>query len=397
MRAIGFSLIGLIVLSGAAFGQDGERGGRRGGGDRGGWDRGGRGGWDRGARTDRFLDQLRDEVGFDDAQLASAREILTANQGDTEDGRARWEEMREAMQNGDRELAGELREHMMAQRGEREAAMETALDEIGATLTDDQASDFTTFREGMNRRRDEGRRRGEMYRAVYTLPETLNMSDDQRDEFRGIIAERRESMRQRWQDRAAAEESAESDGQPRDRSRGRPEMGFFDEEFFTAVDELLDDGQREQFAQIRAEFEGGARSPGADRRRDARREPDLRTMLEASRRVPDLTSDQRGELKQISGEAMRAFRELRGDSDKEGMALLTSQTKAEIEKVLTDEQAEVFNARLSRERGDRHRADRPRRSRDGDAKKDGRQREPSAAPDDGETDEPKKGKGKRRP
>jgi hypothetical protein len=376
-------MIGLIVVAGTAFGQDGERGGRdRRGGDRGGWDRGdrgGRGGWDRGAWMDRFVEQLKVEVGLDDAQMTEVRKIVTAHQSEAGDDRAAWEEMREAMQNGDRELAAELREQMMSRRGEREAAMGAALDEIETVLTDDQLESYGTFRQRMDRRREEGRQRGESMRQIFTLPDTLEMSDEQRDEFRTLIDEQRESMRQRWQDRQAAAESGETDGQGRERDRGPGgPPAFFDKAFFTAVDGILNDNQREQFAKIRAEFEAGGQGPAGDRRRDDRREPDLRTMLEASRRVPALTTDQRDALKQISSEAMRAFKELRGESDKEGLALLTEQTKAEIEKVLTEEQAEVFDARLSRERGDRDRTDRARRPKG----------------DDGATEPKKKGKGK---
>lgn len=393
MRRIGLTLIGLVVVAGVAFGQDGQNGpNQRRGGNRGGFDRGR--GWDRGAWMDRFLQHMQQEVGLTDDQMSQAREILTSNQAPSEDDRARWQEMRDAMQNGDHDRVAQLRDQMMAQRDQREAQMEKSLDQVAGLLNEDQLASYNTFRDQMNQRREEGRRRGETFRTVFNLPDTLNMSDDQRDQFRALLDQRREAMRQQWQDRRDAAQSGETDGATRGPGGpGGPGFNFFDEAFFNSVNDLLDDGQRAQFAQIRAQLQsGGQGAAPADHGRDSHRELDMRTLLEASRRVPNLTADQRDQLKQVSTEAMRAYREFRGENDKEGMTLLTSQTKTEIEKILTDEQIAAFQARLDRERGGRdHRRTDRSRSRRGGAQQGGHRQ----GADNGGDQQPKKSAGKR--
>ena len=162
----------------------------------------------------RMLERVAEELDLDDAQRKEFEEIMTEQRARMEEMSPRWDEIREAMRNGDRERAAELRAELGDERGPRDLRRE-ALDEIEPILNDEQHERFMEMREGMERRRED---RQEYRRMLRELPDEVGMDDTQREQFRELLQSRRGRMHQQmtemrplFQEMREAEESGDQD------------------------------------------------------------------------------------------------------------------------------------------------------------------------------------------
>lgn len=324
----------LLVISATAFGQDDGR--RRG-------DREGRPGrrGNRGPSLRQMVERMNETLNFDEQQMEQIDKLLEAESEQSQDRRAQFEEMRKAMDEGDDERAAELREQFRAQREDRNARMQEFLDEIEPILHEDQVEAFGEVRERVTQRDQDRRRRGGQMRMYRELPDVLEMTDEQREEYRELMDERRAMMRERMQ------ETRNSEQEPGERGEGRPERRRPDFEsmqagFFEDLEEILTKDQIAALADYRAEMDVASRGERGRENAD-----DLRALVQASRRIPDLTSEQKESIREITSEAMRESRQLKS-KDKEEKAQLAAATKSEIVKLLDDEQAEAFERNIER-------------------------------------------------
>jgi len=341
----------LVTLTAMAFAQD--AGQRREGGRR-----AGRQG--RGPSLSQMIERLNEQLSFDEEQLAQIDKIVAAHEESEQEVRAQWQELRAAMEAGDEQRAAELREQLRQQRGERGRAIEAVFDKIEPLLREDQLETFRELRERMSQRRGPGDRGG-MRQMIRELPDAVKMTDEQRQEFEELLNERRAMMRERMRERRQPGEG--DDIEPGER-RGRPDFAAMYDELFEQVAEILNEDQLKLLADYRARIE-------EERRRSGRQESDdVRTILSAAKRIQDLSSEQKESVREIEREALRSSRELR--RDREGLAFLAAEVKADIIKLLNEKQAEEFQRNLERlqprgrrgERGARGQREREQLGRD---------------------------------
>jgi hypothetical protein len=352
MRKVAMALIVLTVLAVTAVGQEVER--RRGGPGR--W----HGRRAPGPAVSWIVDRMAEELNFDDEQMAQIDEIVAAHEERMQETRARWQELRAAVEAGDEERAAELREQLRQQRGERGRAIEAVFDEIEPLLREEQLEGFQQFRERGSRRRGPGDR-GRMRQMLRELPDAVEMTEEQRGQYEELLAEQRQRMRERWQQRRQRGEGNEAERAAR---RGPPDFAALQDEFFEQVAQILNEEQLPLLAEYRARIEtAGRRSRSAET-------DDVRMVVSAAKRVRDLSTEQKDALREVEREAMRSYGELR--RDREGLALLAAEVKARIVKLLGKEQVEQFERNLDRlkardrrgERGGRGHRARERMGRD---------------------------------
>ncbi len=289
----------------------GQGEGRRGDGQR----RQGRRG--RGPDMEQFYDRVTQELALDEQQQAQIEEIRAAQRERMEAFRERRSAIRQAEQDGDEQLAQQLRDEMRSEFeqnvGRRRGFMEETVQSIDAILTEDQRAQFTTMRENMRTERETQMR--ERFEQRYDrLAEELQLDDDQRQVLEDVKAgqmERMEAFRDRWQ--AVREAYDDGDDALGDELReelvsemregGGPRQ--FVNEVYEELDPVLTDEQREIAAELRAEREDRRRNRG-DRRREAAAEagqPDAAN--------PKPTSPEAQIMEQLNGDrpAMTAGRE----------------------------------------------------------------------------------------
>lgn len=338
----------LLVLSATALGQDEgrQRGDREGA-------RGPRG--DRGPSLRQMVERMNETLKFDDQQMEQIDKLLAAQSEQSPDRRAQFEEMRKAMDEGDEDRAAELREQFRAQREDRGARMQEFLDKVEPILHEDQLEAFGQFKERATQREQDRQRRGDQMRMYRELPDVLELTDEQREQYRALMDERRSMMRERMQegrnsDQEPGEQGEAGEARP---ERQRPDFEAMQAGFFEDLEEILTDDQKVALADYRAEMDADSR--GGRGRENAE---ELRALVQATRRIPDLTSEQKDSIREITSAAMRESRQLKS-KDKEEKAQLTAATKAEIVKLLDEEQVKAFEQNIERmssasgRRGDR--------------------------------------------
>lgn len=343
MRSLPLCLALSLALT--AFAQDpGDQPSGRGPGGPGG--PGGRGAW-----VNQMFDRVTFELSLDEQQqatLASLREQMREQMRERMQGmRERWQEIRSLQEAGDEEKARQLREELRS-RGSPWDAMDEVFDQLEPSLRPEQVGRLDDLRDRVQTQR-EGWERSET--LVRDLPNTLQLDDGQKEQFRGLVRER---MRGGWEERrsqmealneeiAAARAAGDSEKlaalyAQQDELRPNPDRNL--QEFFTQLEPLLNDQQKQQLAQVREESFGAAAADAP-----AGGGPDLKTLLRAARRAR-LTPEQRSELRSIEREANRAWRGAR--SDEAARAQVVQQVKAQVEQLLTAEQKPVFEQQLER-------------------------------------------------
>jgi hypothetical protein len=314
----------------------------------------------RGPSISRLVEELKQQLQFDDEQLAQIDELVAAHEERMQENRAQWREVQTARDAGDEDRAAELREQLRAQRGERGQGIEALLDKIEPILHEEQREAFQQIRARMSQQRDRGDR-DLMRQIARELPDAVEMTDEQRAEFEALLTEQRAIMRERMRDqRPPRREGDDAEQTPR---RGRADVATMYDKFFEQVAEILNEDQLGLLADYRARIE-------AERRSGRQGTDDVRAVLSAAKRVRGLSSDQKDSLREIETKAMQSYRELRRDA--EGQAQLAAEVKAKIVKLLDDDQNQEFERNLDRlqsrerrgEREPRGRRDRESRDRD---------------------------------
>ena len=299
-----------------------------------------------------IVERLKETVQFDEQQLEQVSQIVAAHEQQMEDFRALRDQMRDAWRSGDQEAIAEIRGKFEERRGAEPIL--NMLKEIEPLLHEDQVAAFNEFRDNLPRTEDRGRG-FDFMRMMRELPDVLEMSDTQRDEYQELLDAQREAFRERM--RARIEEGGEG---------GPPDFEASREEFFKQIEGILNADQIAKLAQYRAEQEArGDRGPGRERGGP----PDVRQLFAAAKRVSDLSQEQKDTLRDLEQEAGHAQRKL-SRRDREGAALLSAETKQKIAAELNEAQQAEFEDHLRaadrRGPGRDFRRDRGRGGRDDD-------------------------------
>lgn len=358
-------LVRMIVLLAAlgacagAFGQDGEtrREGRR-----------PRGEFRRGPGLAALVEQMKQHVQFDEEQLARIDEIVARHEQRFAQQWDRWRALREAEQAGDEALAAELREELRTQRpaGWRGRGPESFLNEIEAILHEDQKNAFAEFRAQLPPPPERGPWDA-LRRVMHELPEAVRMTDEQREQYDRLLAQRRGGFADRLGRRARALGPGEPRG-PKGPAEppippgppglrqppGPPDAGAMLDEFFDQVAALLDEEQLQLLADYRKQVEAEIRAPGP---RDA---DDPRAVFAAARRLHGLSEEQEDAIRNLERTTLRAARQL-PRSDAGGLAMLAAEARTEINNLLDEDQQAEFARILEgqRRRGPRERGGGP--------------------------------------
>ncbi len=345
-------------------GQDGERG-RRG----------------RGPSPEmlqQMVDRLSAELALEGEMLTQFETVSAQFLSDFESVEVDREQMRElamayreARRAGDMEEAELIRAQMREAGGGRREMVDNYFEEVKTVVGSELAPSVDEFRERVfdQVRRGRMRDRGRDFRQLAeTLPDELNMDDEQRAAFELMLEERRAEMtgnRERFQElRPLMEEMREArlagddaraeelEAQLREMRPQRESM----DEFFERVAEMLTEEQRVKLAEIQSSY--------MDTRRGApeRAGEDVRKILRAARKL-DLDAEQRDKLRTLTREATQSDRGRRGGRRNAAsrvspgttlksqiMEMLTAEQKAEFEKYLAEDESRGNN-RGQRDRG----------------------------------------------
>jgi hypothetical protein len=327
-----------------------------------------RGGRDRQRGGDRMFARIADELELDAEQRARFEEIAAKQRERMSELEDRWREAQEAGRNGDEEQAAQLRAELREARGP-ESGLAEALEELEPILRDDQLSKLWELQDRMQSRQND---RDRYRRITEELPDELGLSDEQRDEFQELLRTQREQRRVGWGDirplmeemRAAREAGDDQRVQElrRQLEEARPSQEAMFEGLFKELQDMLTEEQLQRLVAFREELTTGGRGGQGG-------PEDVRNVLRAVKRLR-LEDDQKEKIREIEREAIGAYRKI-SRQDKDEQTALATETKAEIMKVLNEEQGKEFeNAlkRVSGGRGDREqrrdrgeRRERPRR------------------------------------
>lgn len=287
----------------------------------------------------RMAERLAEQLNLDETQKAQLDEIIANNQKEMQDMRARWQEVREAEEAGDAELARQIRSELQ---GQMRNPMGGLMDDIEGILRDDQMEAFEQIRERFDRG---GRDRG----LINDIPERLQLTPEQRELFDEVRRQQGEQMRQRFGEmrplfeelRQARDDGNEAraqeiEAQLEEMRGGGPDGGL--EHILAELEPTLSAEQKGLLAQLREEM--GSRE--RDRRRGDREDP--RRMVQTAKRLDGLSEEQKTQLNEIEQAAGREARRARGD--REAAAALAESVKQQIIEILTDEQALKFDEML---------------------------------------------------
>lgn len=329
--------------------------------------------------VDRIAQALRNRLELDESQQGEFDQIISAFRQSMElntDGPVGnvWEDMRAARESGDEGRVEELRAQMrerMRRMGESATAL---LDEVEPILNESQVEVLGVFRAQMAERMRGGdpRQRGE--RMVAQLREELQLTEEQQTPFDAAVEglrERGEKIGERFREMGPLFRELREARNTGDTERAaelraqleemRPDPRGLMQGFVEEIAPILDDQQAEVLARYRDRIASGGERRGE---RDRQREPDVRSILRAAKRI-DLDAEQREQLREIESAAGRALRE----QDREERVELARQTRKEIADLLSEEQRQEFDRLLS--------GARPERSRERDRARRGSDRKPT--------------------
>jgi Spy/CpxP family protein refolding chaperone len=289
--------------------------------------------------------RLADELELDDAQRARFDELMAARREEMREMGERWRQVREAMRDGNEELAAQLRSELPEWRGPG-SGMSEVFDELEPILRDDQLARLWEMQDRMQRGRDEIAR----YRTVVSeLPDELDLDEAQRAEFDRILASQREQMRERFTEMRPLFDELREARRAGDEERvaelreemeaARPSTDSVLTSFLDQLEGTLNPTQLELLAAYRQRME----SPGEGKQAGPQ---DVRTVLRAVKRLK-LSGEQKDEIRKIEREAIGAYRKI-GRRNHEEQAQLAGEVKKEIIGVLDADQVEQFDQYLQR-------------------------------------------------
>lgn len=355
-----FCLVLVSTVCTAVLAQDNAPPQERPGGGRGGFERfGGPGGGPGGPMGGRFpwMGIIADRVAFEldldadqQAQFDDMRSRFREEmRGRMEGMRERWQEVRALEDAGDDEGARKLRDELRgSMRGGPMEGVERMFDELAPVLRPEQAARMEDIRDRFETERERWERSEQVVRG---LPDELEMTEEQRDQFRTMVRER---MRSGWEERRpqmeslmeeirAAQESGDREQlgllyARMDEARPNPERGTMD--MLTDLEPLLTDAQRQKLVEVRDVAFG---DPVADAARPG--SLDVRTILRAARRAR-LSNEQRESLRSMEREAVRDWRAARGDAAAQDR--VAAAVKEQIARLLDADQRAAFESQLER-------------------------------------------------
>lgn len=145
----------------------------------------------RGMQAERTLEELRDVLNLSPEQAKAYDEMATKLRATLEGGgdmRALMQEMREARQAGDDAKVAELQRKLQEQREGRNRELEAFYNDLGGILTTEQKQILADFRVRQGRGGEGGRDAGSL-REVLRAFRSLDLTDEQRDQFKELSAE----------------------------------------------------------------------------------------------------------------------------------------------------------------------------------------------------------------
>ena len=311
-----------------------------------------RGGRERGPRMERMFERVADELDLDEEQRVKFDEITAEQRERMREMGDRWREVREATRDGDEERAAQLRAELREARG-MGSGMAESLEKLEPILRDDQVGKLWELQDRMQSRQGNWDR---IRMVTNDLPDELELSDEQRDEFEHLLTTHREKMRESWSVMRPLMEEMREARQTGDDERvqelrqqledARPNQDVMIDGFLKDLEDSLTEEQLERLTKFRKRLTTG----GDDKKSGA---GDVRNVLRAVKRLK-LNSEQKEEIRGIEREAIGAYRKI-SRRDKEEQAHLANEVKSEIADVLDSDQVKEFEEQLKRLEGGRRR------------------------------------------
>lgn len=293
-----------------------------------------------------MLERLANQLELDESQRAAFQEAAAAQRERFQSMGQRWQELRQAMRDGDEERAAALRAELEGARSE-DGPLGPLFKEIEPLLREDQLERLHAMQEQMQQRR----RSGEAFRRVMTeLPEELGLDEGQRQQWDELLAARRDQRRGQWEEMRPAMEEMRAAREAGDEARmeelrrqleeTRPNPEQMLATFLEEVEGILRDDQKGILEAYRQELGVGGQQEEVS-------EPgDLRNILRAVKRVR-VSSEQRAAIKEIEQKAGKAWREI-DRRDAEARGELADRVKQQLLDVLDPEQTRQFEGNLER-------------------------------------------------
>ncbi len=338
-----------------------------------------------------FFERIAEDVGITDDQRAAYDELvkqytdkMRENRPSNEESAELSSELAEARRAGDRKRSAEIAAKL---RGDDGKMMDHFFDDLQPILSDEQAAKLPKIRErSANRRAAAG---GDAEARLRILRDDLKLDESQQAKFDDLAKKLTKSLDEAGKDREdedalleTVRKAAESgdEGEVRrirtdfEERRGRPDRAY--DEFVDELEPILKPEQQRTLDRFRRDMQ-----PGRSR------DNDPRNLFRVARRL-DLDQAARDGLRDLERDYGEAMREARGD--REAIAKMGEEAKAEIKKLLTDEQSKQFDEMLARggdRRGRGDEAGRGERGRDRERQRDGegsrrRPRDPGTPPPD---------------
>lgn len=358
MRNAWIIVLALLTLALPADAQRGQRGGR--GED--GWGQRGQGrqmragrgpmGHPGGMPMGMLLHRLPDQLELDDDQLALFDQIADKyQQGYDERSELRGQrrelsrQYHDARQQGDYELASDIRTQMDAIGAERETEVKEFFTEVRTILDEEQIQKLDQFQERMQSRMQAGRQQASAMRLMRDLPEQLDFTDEQQAVFDELVAERRERGRQHRELRREMREARRSGDEARlaeleAELEEQPSGMRGPDALLAEIENILTDEQKAKLDELRS---GAVPTTYGG--------PAVRDILRAAKKV-EMNAEQRDQLKEITRVAMKAGRK---SADRASAGELAQSVKKQIVELLDSEQTAQFERELKQleERGRR--------------------------------------------
>ncbi len=305
--------------------------------------------WGRG--PGRMLDRFVEPLELDEQQRAELEEIMAEHRERMQDVRPLMREMREARRNGDTKKTEELRAQMFELGVDPWESLQQALDEVEPILTDEQFDRFSNMRMDFQDRRE---RRETFRRFRDELPDAVNMSEQQRQEFDELVrsgrggwrqfADRMRDIQREMSEAREAGDEARIEELQAELDAMRPDPEGTQAELAKAVRGMLTEDQLPLFD---AYYE----SMGTDQ---AGLPDDVRSLVRAAARSR-LDRAQRKEWRVIMRDAVKSLRGI-DHKDEDARTKLAAETRKKIEAMLKPDQTERFEKELDRLKQSRKRA-----------------------------------------
>lgn len=291
----------------------------------------------------RMLDRFVEPLELNDEQRAEFEQIMAEHGDRTREARELSRAMGLAMRSGDTQKAEELRTQMFELGIDPWDSLQQVLDEVEPILNDEQFERFSEMRATFQQRR-EGRET--LRRWTSELPDAVNMTEGQRQQFNEYLRVRRGGWRQYIERLQAVRRDMREARSAGDMERlaeleaeldaSRPDSTARQDELAEAVREMLNEDQLPMLDSYLDSAGGGrANLPG-----------DVRSLVRAAARSR-LDRPQRKEWRIIMRDAIKSLRRI-DRKDEKAKSALAADTRSKIEAMLNEDQVKRFEKELER-------------------------------------------------